>query len=150
MRNALRGILTLVGLVASAVALATLVVQARAPQGPPLGFVGGQLVPPMPMLSGQEYDFPVEVVNHSGEPARLIGALEYCAGACYSVRGLPATVPANGRARVVVHIEARMPGAFEEEVTFYTDRPSQPQLILPVRGVTEAVDNAATTHATNP
>jgi hypothetical protein len=89
------------------------------------------------MLSGEHYEFPVEVLNTQDQPARLIGALEYCGGACYAVRGLPVTIPPMGGSTVTLQIEARVLGKFEEDVTLYTDRPAQPTLILKVRGVTE-------------
>jgi hypothetical protein len=59
------------------------------------------------------------------------------------VRGLPVTIPPNGRNRVVIHIEARAPGEFEEEVTFYTDRPSQPKMILRIQGTIREIDHDA-------
>jgi hypothetical protein len=148
MRKALCWVLALIGMGATAVALASVFGAARVPQGPPLSFEGGHLIVPFPMRSGEEYDVPVEVLNTAREPARLIGALEYCGGACYSVRGLPVVILPKGRNNVMVHIEARVPGLLDEEVTIYTDRPSQPTLILKVQGTIEDAGHETTAQAT--
>jgi hypothetical protein len=147
MRKLLYWVLALVGTGSAAVALATALGGARTPQGPPLDVEGGRLVVPFPMLSGEEYDVPVEVLNTAREPARLIGALEYCGGACYSVRGLPVTIPPRGRNRIILHIAARAPGLLDEEVTLYTDRPSQPTLDLKVQGIIEDAGHDTTAQA---
>jgi hypothetical protein len=137
-RKALCWLLALIGTGAAAVGLATVVAEVRKPPpGPPLGFDGGRLIVPFVMRSGEEYDIPVKVLNGGNESARLIGALEYCGGACYSVRGLPVTIPPKGDNRVSLHIKANAPGTLDEDVTFYTDRPSQPTLVLKVQGTIE-------------
>lgn len=51
---------------------------------------------------------------------------------------------------MTVNVEARVPGEFEEELTFYTDRPSQPTLILRVRGIIQGADHDHITQATRP
>jgi hypothetical protein len=147
MRKTLCWILALIGTGAMAVALASALSGARAPQGPPLSFEGGCLAVPISMRSGEEYDVQVEVLNAGREPARLIGILEYCGGACYSVRGLPVAIPRLGRNHVVLHIKARTPGMLDEEVTFYTDRPSQPTLTLKVQGFIEDAAHETTADA---
>jgi hypothetical protein len=120
----------------------------RCPPGPPLSFEGGGLIVPFIMRLGEEYDVPVVVLNSGDEPVRLIGALEYCGGACYSVRGLPVTIPPKGRNGVILHIKANAPGLLDEEVTFYTDQPSQPTLVLKVQGTIEDASHETTAQAT--
>jgi hypothetical protein len=138
MRNALCWLLALVGTAATTVAVATVVAEVRKrPPGPPLGFNGGRLIVPFVMRPGEEYDVPVRILNSGTESARLIGALEYCGGACYSVRGLPVTIPPKGDNRVLLHVKANAPGSLDEDVTFYTDRPEQPTLVLKVQGTIE-------------
>lgn len=92
---------------------------------------------PGEMRSGKHYDFDVEVVNESDEPIRIVGAGDYCASSCYSGRGIPTVIPARGRGRVIVHIEAGVPGVFSEELTYYTDRPSQPTLVIKLEGMVQ-------------
>lgn len=120
--------------------------------GPPLRFVPNPLIVPGALQSGEEYDLEVEVVNESGEPARLIGSLDYCGGACLSSQGLPIEIPAGGSRRTSVHVAARVPGSLSEALTYYTDRPSQPTLTIRLEGlVAEASPHEpTTTQAANP
>ncbi len=141
MRRLLMAALLVVGVGALAVAGATVLEGRRSGasglERPPLALAGpgGAFEPPAVLRSGEPYDFPVEVRNDGDEPARLLGALEYCGGSCYAVRGLPLTVPAGGRAVVTLHIEARVPGTLADDITIYTDRPEQPTFVFPVHGV---------------
>lgn len=147
MRTVFRFLLMVVGSGALALGITTAVDALRTPAAP-LGFADGGLTLREPLRQGAEYDVPVEVRNASDEPARLIGSLDYCGGACYQVRGLPIAVPPRGRGRVTLHIAARVPGPLEEEVLFYTDRPTQPQLTLRVRATIREADHEPTHPAT--
>ncbi len=109
---------------------------------PVLSFGSDPVLLPGIMEPGASYDFPVEIHNAGVEPARIVGALEYCGGACYSVRDLPQVIPAGGSGAISLHVEARVPGVLEEEVQLFTDRPSQPNLILKLVGtIREAPDH---------
>jgi hypothetical protein len=114
----------------------------------PLRFDPGALVIPKVLGSGREYDFEAVIVNESSEKARVIGSLNYCSGNCVTGRGVPADIPARGRGRVVVHLEAHSPENFVQELTFYTDQPSQPTITIKVMGtVGEDEASNATAHA---
>jgi hypothetical protein len=135
-----RWVLALTGTAATVVAGAifmTEMARARAPQVPPLSFEGGRLIVAETLRTGLEYDVPVVLINDGDEPARVIGFLEGCGSQCYKARGLPVTVPPKGRESVIVHISAYAAGPFEEQILFYTDRPSHPTLTLTVQGITE-------------
>ncbi|MDX2036555.1 MAG: hypothetical protein SFX72_07880 [Isosphaeraceae bacterium] len=110
-----------------------------------LGVVGGRSYAPLrfepqpfaiaePMESGRTYDHDVWIINDNDFPTRLVGVSEYCASSCFASQGLPLSIPARGRARVNLHVEARVPGPLEESLNFFTDRPEQPRLGLEFRG----------------
>ena len=84
--------------------------------------------------AGREYDVDVVIINPSSQPARLVGSLDYCGGSCFSARGMPISIPAKSKGHVVVHIQARTPGSLSGELTFYTDRASQPTMVLNLEG----------------
>ena len=86
------------------------------------------------MRPRKPYDLEAPVVNESSERIRLVGALEYCAGSCFSGRGIPTVIEAGGRGRVWVHVQPGGPGPLSGELTFYTDRPSQPTLTIIIEG----------------
>jgi hypothetical protein len=128
----------LVGLAISALCavggVAGLLAGVGAEAKPPLRFDPNPLVLPTTLKPPGEWDVVVDVVNRSGEPARIVGVVEYCSSACFSRRGLPLTVPARGRARLTLGVAISGPGRVSDNVTFYTDQPSQPELILRVEG----------------
>jgi len=107
---------------------------------------------PEVLQSGKEYDFAAVVVNESDQPARLVGARDSCTqSGCFSGRKVPTIIPAWGRSRVIVHIEAGVPGDLSEELTFYTDRPSQPTVVVKLAGtIREAPPLDSTTYSANP
>jgi hypothetical protein len=86
------------------------------------------------LQAGKDYDVEVEVINPSGEPARLIGSLDYCGASCFASREVPTIIPAMGRSRIRVHIKAWAPGPLDGELVFYTDRASRPTLVLNIDG----------------
>jgi hypothetical protein len=146
-----RWCLRLVLLASLATMLAVFAGVGRNAAGRSLRFELNALVIPEVMQSGMEYDFDAVVVNESSQPARVIGAGDYCAESCYSGQGLPVAVPARGRRRVTVHIKAGVPGDFSGDLTFYTDRPSQPTLTIKLAGtVRNAQPFDGPSHATNP
>lgn len=103
---------------------------------------------PFEMVSGEHYDVEVPIVNASPDAARLIGSLDYCGGSCVGMRDLPTAIPARGTALASVRIEARTPGLLSEELTVYTDRPSQPMLLIRLQGtVLEAPADASRSRA---
>jgi len=134
MRKALVWVLAATFATSSAVALTTLVRSIPSVSGPSLQFEKTPWSLPHPLISGSEYDFQVEIMNRSDAPARLVGSLEFCGSACYSMPGLPITIPARGRGRVSLHVKAGRPGALSEEVTFYTDQLTDPTLVLRIEG----------------
>ncbi len=98
-----------------------------------------------------EHDFEVAVVNDSGRPARIIGAQEFCAAACFSGVGLPTEIPAWGRGRVNLRIKTNKPGPLSNKVVFFTDQPSQPRLTMRVEGtIPETATQGVSTHTANP
>lgn len=103
-------------------------------EGPPLRFDPDPFVLPSELDRLGSLDVEVAVVNDSNQPARVVGVREFCAGACFYGRGLPVDVPAGGRAMVMLQINARAVGPISEELEFFTDRPSQPKLILHIEG----------------
>lgn len=108
---------------------------------------------PQVMQVGQEYDMDVAVVNESSETAQLIGSLQVCSSACFSGRGLPTAIPARGRGRVTVHAHVGgRPSSFSSELTFYTDRPTQPTITLKLEGtiVDDGPDVSKKAQAANP
>ncbi len=134
MRKALVWVLAATFATSSAVAVVTLSRGILNQRDPSLQFEKTPWSLPQPLISRSEYDFQVEVMNRSDSPARLIGSLEYCGSACYSMPGLPITIPAHGRGRVSLHVKAGRPGALSEEVTFYTDQLTDPTLVLRIEG----------------
>ena len=148
MRKTFRWLLCLLFAVSTASALAILVKDHSCEDVLPLSFDGGTLNLPSTLQSGSEYDFQVQVQNHTQQTARIVGSLDYCGGACYSVPGLPKVIPAGGRGTVTVHVKAGAPGELDEGVTFYTDQPTQPTLSLKIVGtIGEALAHDNSTHA---
>jgi hypothetical protein len=92
---------------------------------------------PHSLTRGASYEFPVNVINDSNERASLIGSADFCAKACLSTRGLPLTLQPMSKAQVYIHIDTMVPGSFSEALTFYTDRASQPKLVLNLKGIVE-------------
>lgn len=137
MRNVLRRCLWLVFLSSLGLLLASFTGVGRRASGRHLRFEPNPLVIPETMQSGEEYDLDVAVVNESGEPARIIRALDYCAGSCFSGRGIPAVIPAKGWGWVKVHVRAGSTGILSGQLTFYTDRPSQAALTLKLDGTVQ-------------
>lgn len=147
MRKRLRWLLALSFAASTATALAILAKDRGGEYTKPLSFDGSSLNLPYPLRSGSEYDFQVQLQNHTSKPARLLGALEYCGGACYSASGLPKLIPAGGRGTITVHVKARVSGELDEEVTFFTDQPTQPTLLLKIVGtIRDALDHDDSTH----
>jgi hypothetical protein len=112
----------------------------------PLRVGASPFVVPFTLISGEHYDVKVPVTNENHEPARLIGSLEYCGGSCVLGQRLPTLIPAGGTGYANVRIEARTPGPLDEELTFYTDRPTQPTLVIHLQGTVLE----APTHASDP
>lgn len=133
MRILIKPILIGICLVSAVMLTSILFSMAKTEVDSPLGFEGAFLDVPY-LIRGVAMDVPVAIFNSGREPARLVGSLDYCGGACYSVRGLPMDIPAGGKKTIMLHIEPRAVGELEEEVTFYSDRPTQPTLILRVLG----------------
>ena len=86
------------------------------------------------LCTDSAYDFQIEVVNDTSKTARLLGVGEYCLASCFGGRGLPVEIKPGAIGRVGVHIAAGDPGKFDQELTFYTDCPSQPALTLRLQG----------------
>ena len=115
-----------------------------------LRFEANPVAIPWVLEAGKEYDFEVGVINPSSEPARLIGSPDECGALCVSARGLPIDIPARGRGRVAVQVVSNGRGAVSGELLLYTDRPTQPNLVLKVEGtVAESESDRANTEATN-
>lgn len=126
--------------------------QGAAAEGAPLRFEPNPFMIPQVMHVGQEYNMDVEVVNESSEPAQFIGSLQICSSVCFSGHDLPTVIPAKSRGLVTVHAHVGgRPCSFSSELTFYTDRPTQPTIALKLAGtiVDDALD-ASKAQAANP
>lgn len=136
-KTAIRGsaILTLLG--SCGLLVASLAGVGREARSAVLRFRSDPLLISSTLHAMREYDVDVEIINESTEPARILGSLDYCGGSCFSGRGVPTTIPARGVGRVGLHIQARTPGPLAEGLTFYTDRPAQPTLVLNFRGMVQ-------------
>ncbi len=132
--------------------LAATVGVGRRPTSEPLRFQPNPFVIDRVLRPGGEYDVGVEVANRADESARIIGSADSCTPyGCFSGRGLPATIPARGRGWVTVHITAGPAGDCAGELSFYTDRPSQPSLTLNLKGtIRDDRPEDGTPHAANP
>ncbi len=124
--------LTAVCLVASVAALLAGV--GRVEQPLPLRFEPDPFVVPADAGWPGEHDFEVVVLNRSSEPARIVGAEDFCGAACFSGIGLPTVIPAGGRGKVVIRVRANRPGSVASVLKFYTDRPTQPKLAMRIEG----------------
>lgn len=89
---------------------------------------------PFPMVSGEHDDVEVPVENAGTEPARLVGSLDYCGGSCVLGQKLPTPILARGTEFATVRIESRTPGPLQDELPFYTDRMTQPVLMIQLKG----------------
>ena len=119
--------------------------------GPPLRFESNPYVVAFGADWSGEQEFKVAVVNDSGQPARIIGTREFCGTACFSAAGLPTEIPAWGRGAVNLLIKPNRPGKLSNEVVFFTDQASQPQITLKVEGtIPETVTQGDSTVAANP
>ena len=119
--------------------------------GPPLRFDPNPFAVTFGADWSGEREYQIAVVNDSGQPARILGARDYCGAACFSGVGLPTEIPAWGRGHVNLRIETNRPGAFSNQVVFLTDQPSQPQMTLRVEGtIPETVTRGDSTVAANP
>lgn len=113
---------------------AALIAESRSKAPLPLRFDPDPFVIPAAMNVDDETDVKVGVVNVSNEPARIIGVREFCSHACFYGRGLPVAIPANGRGYVTIRLKANDIGPFSDEVSFFTDRPTQPEITLRIEG----------------
>ncbi len=152
MRTTLRWCLRLTFIASLGLLLSLFAGVGRRPRGTSLRFEPSPVVIPEVMRTGQEYSFDAVVVNESSDLARVVGASDNCTqSGCFSGRKLPAVIPAWGRGQVSVHIDAGVPGELSGELTFYTDRPSQPTLVLKLAGtIREGEFHNAATQAANP
>ena len=116
------------------VAFALLAIAGIGEEVGPLRTVKGSVVVPFEIRTGEEYNLEFDVLNDGYEPALLVGFLRSCGMSCYSGPELPISIPARGRARASVQIKTNAAGAFSEEVTFFTDRPTQPKLVILIEG----------------
>jgi hypothetical protein len=95
----------------------------------------------------KKYDVEVQVINSSAEPARLTGSRDYCGASCFASRWLPITIPSMGVASIRVQIDAGAAGPLDGAVLFYTDRATQPSLLLKIDGnVLEHDSNESANH----
>jgi len=152
MKTTFHSCLRLAFLSSLATLLAVTVGVGRRPRSEPLRFQPNPMAIDRVMRPGGEYDVGVEIANGADEPARIIGSADSCSpSGCFSGVGLPATIPARGRGRVTVHIAAGPPGDCAGELTFYTDRASQPLLTLNLKGtIRDDRPQDGTAHAANP
>ena len=118
--------------IASAVALVAGVGQPVDPT--PLRFSPDPFVIPAALAQLGEADVQVDLVNDAEIPARIVGVEEFCSSACFYGRALPLEIPPRGRAKLTLHIKARLAGSISEQVKFFTDRPTQPTLTMRVVG----------------
>lgn len=116
----------------TAIVLALLFVPTSSDQ-PPLRFACEPFIVPGDLPPNSAQRIEAELVNDANSDAHLVGALEFCGSACYQAEGLPLTIPAKGRAKVVIHLFVSDPGPVSDHMTFYTDRRSQPTLKLEVQ-----------------
>ena len=147
-----RWLLRLAAIVAVAVLAVALAGVGRGGGSNPLHFEPSPFLIHDAMRPKGEYDFSVQLVNGGDEPARIIGSLDVCTSSgCFSGTGLPAAIPARDRGWVTVHITAGLPGECAGNLTFYTDRASQPILTLNLRGTIEDDrSQVGVAHAGNP
>ena len=140
---------SLICFVASAAAL---VAGVGVPADPtPLRFDPDPFVIPAALAQLGESDVQIDVVNDADIPARIVGVEEFCSSVCFYGRALPLEVPARGRAQLTLHLKARLRGAIAEEVTFFTDRPTQPRLTMRVVGdIPELPTHEPGAQASNP
>ncbi len=148
MRGWLRNSLKVICVLSIACAIAL----AFGPNDPPspLRFESEPFPVPFTMVSGESYDVKVRIHNGANREARLIGSLDYCGGSCVLGRGLPTTIPPHGTGFVGVCIRAYAVGDLSESLTFYTDRPSQPTIVLTLRGTVVASNQSSRPDASNP
>ena len=126
--------LAVVFLASCALAVASLAGLGRTGGGPHLAFRPNPLSFHEALGPGGTYELEVEVVNTSPQPVALVGSLDYCASSCFSARGLPASIPARSKRRIGVTVRAGGAGPLAGELVFYTDRASQPTLVLNLVG----------------
>ena len=122
-------------LCSSGLLVASLAGWGRSGQGEPLRFQPNPVAFPGILEAGREYAVDVDVINTSAEPARLVGSLDYCGSSCFSARGIPTVIPAMGKGRIKLHVNAGDPGPLSGELTLFTDRALQPILTLNIEGM---------------
>jgi hypothetical protein len=116
----------------------------------PLRFEAEPFLVPMTLVSGESYDIRVRVWNASRKEARIVGSLDYCGGSCVLGRGLPTAIPPHGSGYVGITIRAYALGELSEALTFYTDRPSQPTIVLELRGTVLPSEQPSKLHVSAP
>jgi hypothetical protein len=130
---------------------AVLLAERRTTAPLPLRFDPQPFVIPAGLMQDDETDIAIDVVNSSDAPARIVGVREFCSHACFYGKGLPVTIPAKGRGQVTIRLKANDIGPFSDEVEFFTDRPSQPELTLRIEGdIEEGASDATPVQAFKP
>lgn len=87
------------------------------------------------VTAGVEAKGSLELSN-SGDSPLVVSDVMACCGA--SAELVPMTVPAGGRATLVVTLKPQLPGEFSKSITISCNDPKNPTVVVPVSGV--AVD----------
>lgn len=104
------------------------------------------------LLFDGETEVPVTLTNRTQQTVRVLGATRLCGHVCLTAEGLPAAIPPLSARSIRVHVAAgSIPGAFSQEIAFYTNSPGQAEVVLTFVGhlVARQVDAAQGGHAAN-
>jgi hypothetical protein len=83
--------------------------------------------------AGQVGTVEFKLLNTTRRPVTVLGARSSCT--CAATGDLPMVVPSGGRGSITISVRRdRPPGRVSEQVTLFTDEPSQPRLVLRVEG----------------
>jgi hypothetical protein len=75
-------------------------------------------------IAGEQRTFPVQLINHTSRPIRIVGGTTTCA--CIATGDLPATVPPHGCQEIRVWVRfTGTPGRFQHRFVLYTDDDTQ-------------------------
>lgn len=74
------------------------------------------------------------LLNTTWRPVTVLGARSSCT--CAATDDLPMVVPSGGRRSIRILVRRdRKPGRVSEQVSLFTDEPSQPELVIRVEGI---------------
>ncbi|MDX2037291.1 MAG: hypothetical protein SFX72_11625 [Isosphaeraceae bacterium] len=89
----------------------------------------------LPTKSSLEFEIPIE--NTGNQPARLLGALNHCAKVCFIAEKFPVEIPPGEVRTMHLQVTTGRPGDVSGELVVFTDRPTQPRLVLKFVGKVE-------------